>query len=71
VYGLYVNGSDPDSPSEYAKDEWDLNLQWDVPEGPLKGLMARLRYAEVDQDAPGVSTLKDLRVMVYWTPQTP
>jgi hypothetical protein len=71
VYGLYVNGSDPDSPSEYAKDEWDLNLQWDVPEGPLKGLMARLRYAEVDQDGPGVSTLKDLRVMVYWTPQTP
>ena len=71
AYALYVNGSDPDSSSEYAKDEWDLNLQWDVPEGPFKGLMARVRYAEVDQDAPGVSTLKDLRVMVYWTPQTP
>jgi hypothetical protein len=71
IYGLYVNGTDPDSPSDYAKDEWDINLQWDVPEGPLKGLMARLRYAEVDQDAPNVSTLKDLRVMIYWTPQTP
>jgi hypothetical protein len=71
VYGLYVAGSDPDSPAEYAKDEWDLNLQWDAPDGPLKGLMARLRYAEIDQDAPDVSTFKDLRVMVYWTPQTP
>jgi len=68
IYTLYVDGSDPDSPSEYAKNEWDFNLQWDVPEGPLKGLMARLRYAQVDQDAPGVSDLKDLRVMVYWTP---
>ena len=71
IYGLYVNGSDPDSPSDYAKNEWDFNLQWDVPEGPLKGLMARLRYAEIDQDAPNVSTFKDLRFMVYWTPQTP
>jgi len=71
VYGLYVNGSDPDSPSEYAKDEWDFNLQWDAPDGPLKGLMARLRYAEVSNDAPDTSNLKDLRVMVYWTPQTP
>jgi hypothetical protein len=71
VYALYVDGSDPDSPSEYAKNEWDFNLQWDAPEGRLKGLMARLRYAEIDQDAPGVSTFKDLRVMVYWTPQTP
>jgi hypothetical protein len=71
VYGLYVNGSDPDSPSDYAKDEWDLNLQWDVTEGMFKGLMARLRYAEVDQDDPANSTLKDFRFMVYWTPQTP
>lgn len=71
VYALYVDGSDPDSPSEYAKNEWDFNLQWDVSEGPLKGLMARLRYAEIDQDAPDVSTFKDLRLMVYWTPQTP
>jgi hypothetical protein len=33
--------------------------------------MARLRYAEVDNDAPDTDTLKDLRVMIYWTPQTP
>ena len=33
--------------------------------------MARLRYAEVDQDAPDVSTLKDFRFMLYWTPPTP
>ena len=72
VYGLYVDGSDPDSPGEYAKNEWDLNLQWDAPaDGFFKGLMARLRYAEVDQDAPDVSTLKDFRFMLYWTPPTP
>ena len=72
IYGLYVNGSDPDSPSEYAKDEWDFNLQWDAPSDSIfKGLMARLRYAEVDNDAPDTSTLKDLRVMIYWTPPTP
>jgi len=72
AYALYVNGSDPDSTSEYAKDEWDLNLQWDAPADSIfKGLMARLRYAEVSNDAPDTSTLKDLRVMIYWTPKTP
>ena len=71
AYALYVDGSDPDSASEYAKNEWDINLQWDAPDGPWKGLMARLRYAEVTQDDPGDSKLTDLRVMVYWTPQTP
>ncbi len=72
VYALYVDGSDPDSPSEYAKNEWDFNLQWDAPADSLfKGLMARLRYAEIDQDAPDTSTFKDLRFMVYWTPPTP
>jgi hypothetical protein len=72
IYGLYVDGSDPDSPSEYAKDEWDFNLQWDAPADSIfKGLMARLRYAEVSNDAPDTSTLKDLRVMIYWTPKTP
>jgi hypothetical protein len=71
IYGLYVDGSDPDAAGEYAKNEWDFNLQWDAPDGAFKGLMARLRYAEVENDAPDTRTLKDLRVMIYWTPRTP
>lgn len=68
VYGLYVDGSDPDSPTDYAKNEFDFNVQWAVPEGVLKGLMMRLRYAQVEQDAPGSSDLKDLRVMIFYDP---
>jgi hypothetical protein len=67
VYGLWVNGTDPDDPAQYAKDEVDLNLQWTPASGPLQGLMVRLRHARVSQDDPANSTLDDLRVMVYYT----
>jgi hypothetical protein len=66
LYGLWVNGSDPEDPGQFARDEYDLNLQWTVPEGMLKGLMMRLRYARVDQDDG--TELDDLRVMVYYDP---
>jgi len=68
VYGLWVNGSDPQEPGQYAKDEYDLNLQWTPGSGPLEGLMLRLRYAHVSQDDPANSDLDDLRVMVYYEP---
>lgn len=68
VYGLYVDGSDPDDPAQFAKDEYDLNLQFTPPEGVLKGLMVRLRYANVSQDDPAGSELDDLRVMIYYDP---
>jgi hypothetical protein len=68
VYGLYVNGSQPDDPSAYSKDEFDLNLQWTPPEGALKGLMVRLRYAHVTQDDPLNGDLDDLRIMVFYDP---
>jgi predicted porin len=67
VYGLWVNGSDPQDPAQYAKSELDLNLQWTPASGPLQGLMMRLRYAHVSQDDPASSSLDDLRVMVYYT----
>ena len=53
------NGSDPEDPGQYARDEYDFNLQWTVPEGPLKGLMMRLRYAHIDQQDPAapISTI--------------
>ena len=66
VYGLWVNGSDPDSPTEFARDEYDLNLQWSPESGALKGLMVRLRYAHIDQDND--TDLDDFRLMVYYDP---
>ncbi|HSD16885.1 MAG TPA: OprD family outer membrane porin [Thermomonas sp.] len=66
MYGLYVDGSKPDAASEYAKSEYDLNLQWAPPEGTFKGLQVRLRYGEVSQDDPANSKLDDLRIMVYY-----
>lgn len=68
VYGLWVNGSDPEDPGQYARDEYDLNLQWTVPDGPLEGLMMRVRYAHIDQQDPADSDLDDLRIMVYYDP---
>lgn len=66
AYALWVSGSDPDSPTEYARDEYDFNLQWSPAAGALKGLMFRLRYAYIDQDDG--SDLSDFRLMVYYDP---
>ena len=67
-YALYVDGSDPDAPTDYAKDEYNLNAQWTAAEGPLKGLMMRVRYAHVSQKGPQTSDLDDLRLLVYYDP---
>jgi hypothetical protein len=68
VYGLWVHGSDPKVSTEDRNQEYDLNLQWNVPKGVLEGLMLRLRYAKVDQQAPGNPELTDLRIMIYYEP---
>jgi len=68
IYALYVDGSDPDSPTEYAKDEYNFNVQWAVPEGIFKGLMLRLRYAHVEQKDPQRSDLDDLRILIFYDP---
>lgn len=68
MYALYVDGSDPQSPTEYAKDECDVNFQWAVPDGFLQGLMVRLRYAHVRQESPVESDLDDFRLMIYYDP---
>lgn len=60
AYALWVTGSDPEDPAEFARDEYDFNLQWSPVSGPLKGLMLRLRYAHSDQD--------ELRLMVFYDP---
>lgn len=63
TYALFVNGSDPDDPTEYRKDELDLNLQWE-PDGEwLSGLSVRLRYALVEEHGPVTRDLRDFRVI--------
>jgi hypothetical protein len=66
AYVLYVAGSNPDGDTTWGRGETDFNLQWSPPEGALKGLMVRLRYAHVAQDDPGDTDLNDLRLMVYY-----
>ena len=68
IYGLYVEGSDPDAPGAYAKKEYDINFQWTAAEGPWGGLMVRFRYAHVQQDDPARTDLDDVRVMIYYDP---
>jgi hypothetical protein len=66
VYGLWVSGSDPDAPTDFARDEYNLNLQWSPEAGALKGLMFRLRYSHVEQDND--TELDDFRLMVFYDP---
>ncbi len=68
VYALYVDGSDPQSPTEYAKDEYDFNFQWAIADGFLKGLLMRLRYAHVRQEGLVETELNDVRLMVFYDP---
>ena len=58
----------PLAAGEFARQEADFNVQWKVPEGMFKGLMVRLRYAQVSQDDPVSDDLKDLRIMVFYDP---
>lgn len=68
MYGLWVNGTDPESPSDYAKDEYDFNLQWSAKGGPLAGLTLRFRYALIEQDGGGDPDFTDLRLILYYDP---
>lgn len=63
AYALYVNGSSPDDPAQFRKDEVDLNLQWAPTEECLKGLSLRLRYALVEEHGPAQRELNDFRVI--------
>ncbi len=68
LYALYVDGSRPDDPAQYAKSEYDFNLQWAPPTAWAKGLSLRLRYARVEQDDPGDTELDDFRFIVNYDP---
>ena len=67
MYGLWVNGSQPDNPEQSEQDEYDLNLQWAAKEGTFKGLSVRLRYAVVTQEIGGPD-LQDFRLIINYDP---
>ena len=70
AYALWVHGTEPEASGQYAKDEYDLNLQWAAPKGTtLEGLAFRLRYANVEQHGGDVQDLKDFRAIINYARQ--
>ncbi len=67
AYALAVVGTDPHDIGQYRQNEYDANLQWAPPEGVLKGLSLRLRYALVQQKGGDVDNLKDFRVICNYS----
>ncbi len=67
AYGLWVRGSEPNAAGELSRDEYDLNVQWAPPDGMIKGLSVRLRYALVKQDGGSSDDLEDFRLIFNYT----
>lgn len=65
LYGLWVNGTQPDDPLQSEQDEYNFNLQWSAKEGTFKGLAVRLRYAVVKQEIGGPD-LQDFRLIINY-----
>lgn len=63
AYALAVFGTDPANEGQFRQNEYDVNLQWAPPEGILKGLSLRVRYALAQQDGGDVDDLTDFRVI--------
>lgn len=68
AYALYVHGSQPEAPNQYARDESDLNLQWMADSGSLRGLTLRVRYGHVSQAGPVAAHADQLRLILYYKP---
>jgi outer membrane OprD family porin len=65
AYALYVHGSGVKAPN-YNEEETDLNLQWNVKTGTLRGLSFRLRYAYIEQRGGGDPNINDLRFIINY-----
>lgn len=66
AYALAVLGTNPQAAGQYRQNEYDLNLQWAPPEGVLKGLSVRVRYAVVNQFGGASDNLTDFRAIINY-----
>jgi len=69
IKALWVHGWNRVDPatkaSDYNENEFDIDIQWRVKEGLLKGFWPRFRYARVDQHGGGAgSVMNDVRAIV-------
>ena len=64
AYGLWVRGTGSDKPS--TQNEYDASLEWSPPQGMLRGMMLRARFAYFTETAKGPVT--ELRLMLFYTP---
>ncbi len=65
AYALWAHGNGREMPS-FNEDEYDLNLQWAIKEGLLKGTTFRTRYAYVSQRGGGDPNISDFRFIVNY-----
>jgi hypothetical protein len=66
AYGLYVHGSSPSVPKQYAQDEYDFNIQWKSTTGKLEGLTLLARYGHVSEAGPDQLHTNQLRLVFYY-----
>ncbi len=66
AYALYVIGSRPNVANQYAENEFDLNLEWKVLTGDLRGLKFLVRYGHVAEQGPSESHTNQLRLVLYY-----
>lgn len=68
AYAWYIRGTRPDLPTQYAPNEYDLNLQWKVTSGHLQGLTLVGIYARLSEAGPADAHTDQLRLILYYTP---
>jgi outer membrane OprD family porin len=68
AYVMYVHGSQPDEPNQYARKDWDFQVQWKPPTGKLEGLIVLVRFGYLTEDSPTAPHAEQLRLILYYTP---
>ncbi len=66
LYALWVHGSRPDDAKQYARQEYDFNVEWTAQSGTLKGLDLRARYAHIAQAGPSDQHEDELRLILNY-----
>jgi hypothetical protein len=63
AYALLVNGSTPDDPDQFRRNEIDFNIQWEPSGEVFKGVSLRLRYAVAEESGPKAREASDFRII--------